>query len=319
MLPLWFGSMSMVADDSLAPSGYIYGNLLAMALDIRPTTIHWTFETGSTRPVSVFDRLCFTGNMATVYDVDGVEFDGYVPVTLVDGWIQNLAYMLPKGWVPFAPPARLGAPLAISDRTQTGGVRLDYHKTTIDGEQYDSPLMVPPFDLYYPTGRVDRRIDVERWNIRLFMTDTEVPAKLVDKNGILIPGTSAAGRLPCARLNFTKHDEQYPPEQLAQSTMCFPTLDDQGRMVFAVLPKARADAISCSAVGSGYVNRAIFLRIWSMPSLPNPSSEEVVDELAAAILRTNQGFRIAKPVDAAPTPGSAPPVPQSAEQASLDA
>lgn len=319
MLQLWFGSMSMAADESLAPSGYVYSNLLSMALDVRPTTIHWTFETGAKRPVSVYDRLMFTGDMATVYDVDGVEYDGYVPVTLVDGWIQNLAYVLPKGWVPFAPPSRLGAPLAITNTEFTGGKRLKYLEEAIDGALHNSPMLLPPFDLYYETGRVPRRIDVERWNTRLFLTDTEVPPKITDKNGVLIPGTSAEGKLPCARINYLKHGEEYPPEQLAQASMCFPTVDDQGRMAFVMLPKARADSISCSAVGSGYVNRAIFLRIWSMPSLPNPSSEVVEDELAAKILQVNLGFRIAKPADVGSTTGSAPPVPPSAEQASLDA
>nr|UUV42287.1 MAG: putative capsid protein [Kustavi toti-like virus] len=319
MLQLWYGSMSMAADESLAPAGYVYSNLLSMALDVRPTTIHWTFDTGAKRPVSVYDRVLFTGDMATVYDVDGVEYDGYVPVTLVDGWIQNIAYVLPRGWVPFAPPSRLGAPLAITNKEFTGGRRLANLEETIDGELHNSPMLLPPFDLYYETGRVPRRIDVERWNTRLFMTDTVTPPKITDKNGVLIPGTSAEGKLPCARVNFVKHGEQYPPEQLAQATMCFPTVDDKGRMVFVMLPKHRADSISCSAVGSGYVNRAIFLRIWSMPSLPNPSSEVVDDELAAKILQVNLGFRIVKSADVGSTTGSAPPVPPSAEQASLDA
>nr|UUV42573.1 MAG: capsid protein [Palkane toti-like virus] len=310
VLPKLFGELTMRTEESLAPAGYVYANLMASMNGLRPTIVTWVFDNGVTRPLSVFDRLCFSPYLASVYDTQGVEYKGYVPLTLSDAWMQLVPRWLPKGWLPYPAPGKNGSPtvsIAVDDKLCW------YHIMTIDDEVYDSSLMLRPFMDYYDRGHIPRRRGSERWNARLFLTEDTERARVVNYRGEPIEGIAADGSLPWERINFLREFEAYPTESLGQSTLCIPSYDSSSREVYIVLPRLIAGPINSSAAGQGFANRALFLRFGSTIAEVLPYELKVDDDFTDAVCKNVSGFRIVKSVEKAPESEAAPTPQESAE------
>nr|UUV42523.1 MAG: capsid protein [Ilomantsi toti-like virus 1] len=314
-LSVLYGCVSTKTEESLAPSGYAFSNLMAAFSGMRPTTITWKFDNGVHRPVTVFDRLCFTPYMATVYSKVGVEYKGYIPVTLPDAWIQMGSRYLPQGWCTFPSPGGAGAPMILFN-TPEGF--LWYHTLTIGDEVWDSSLLPEPFLDFFEPGLISRRRDAEWWNVRLFVTDRSQKARLVDLRGNTAEGTLTDGTMPWMRINYLKQDEQYPTECLGQATMCFPSFDSKAHKLYVVLPRVNACHVNNSAAGQGLCQRALFLRIGNVLVTVQPFERTPADPFATKVRSNVSGFLVAKPADEAPDSAAAPTVQESAEKNSLE-
>nr|UUV42424.1 MAG: capsid protein [Hameenlinna toti-like virus] len=318
VLPILFGTISLRTEESLAPAGFTYSNLMAFMFGIRPTTVTWEFDTGVIRPVTVFDRLCFSPNLASVYDTEGNEYEGYVPVTLGDAWIQLTAKCLPMGWTAFPSPDRFGAPMAIPKDSK------DYYwhfqvDIDVNGalQQWQGSLERGGQDEYWPANNIERQVGPERWNARMFLTDLRELPRIVGFRGDTAEGTVEDGRLPWIRINFLIGDEAHPIESLGQSTLCVPHYDSKSRRLHVVLPIEEASAVTMSWAGQGWANRAVFMTYYTTIGETRLWETKTVDSFADRVRSVTSGFRIAKLVDEVSTTGGAQTPQPDAEQVSL--
>ncbi|UUV42295.1 MAG: putative capsid protein [Palkane toti-like virus] len=314
VLPKLYGELTMRTEESLAPAGYVYANLLAALTGLRPTTVTWVFDNGVSRPLSVFDRLCFTPYLATVYDKKGVEFKGYVPLTLSDAWMQLVPRWLPKGWLPYPAPGKNGSPTV---SIKVDGAYCWYHTISIGDDVFDSSLQLRPFMDYYDRSEIPRRRGSERWNARLFLTEDTEGARVVDYRGNPIEGIAADGTLPWERINFLRAREAYPTESLGQSTLCIPSYDSKSHEVYIVLPRLVAGPLNATAAGQGFANRALFLRFGTTIAEVLPFELKVVDAFTDAVCKNVSGFRTVKSVEKAPQSEAATTPQASAELSSV--
>ncbi|UUV42225.1 MAG: putative capsid protein [Hanko toti-like virus 2] len=312
VLPLCYGSVSGTTEDSLAPAGFNYPIIMKALFGLRPTTITWHFIDGSSRPMTVFDRTCFTGELATVYDTNGVEYKGYIPTVITDAWMHLTAYWLPRGWVPFPPPAKVGAPRSIFTMQGITGQYLRFQQIGIN---YVSSFYVGPMVEYFPPIVIGRELDEERWNKRLYVSSGQ-RFRIVNVVGANIGDVDQTGKLPWMRINNLREGCGYPPEHLGQSTLCISNYDDQARRTFVLLEKRYGGLINGSSMGSSYVDRAVWLRDGVVISELVPGEIVVNDPWMKHVLNVVQGFRSVSVAEEA-RPSPAPTAPPAAEQATL--
>nr|UUV42528.1 MAG: capsid protein [Ilomantsi toti-like virus 2] len=309
VLPLVYGGVSQTTEESLAPAGYQYSNLMWALSGNRPTTVRWTFEDGSVRPVTVFDRMCWTDGVATVYDDQGVEYTGYIPMVLVDAWLLFAAKWLPQGWVPFPPPAKRETAKTFF---KVAGVVSTWELITIDDVIYETSLFLGQYNEFYPPASIWREEDLERWNKRLFLS-SGLPFKIVNRRGIPPVGVVGNGKLPWARINFLRGDSEYPIEQLGQSTLCVSQYDERSQRIFVVLPRDQAEAINTTWAGSGFCNRACWLQEGIHIAKLEMYEVEVRDNWRDRTLQAVAGFRSVKSVKEAQGSPGVQDAPGSAE------
>nr|UUV42303.1 MAG: putative capsid protein [Vaasa toti-like virus] len=314
LMPLCYGELASTIEESLAPAGFCYPNIMWVMSGCRPTTVTWTFENGASRPMTVYDRACYTGAVATVYDSAGVEFDGYVPTVLVDSWIHVMSKYVPRGWLPFPPPAKIGAPttVAIFD-----GMISSWLKLELAGVHYVSSLFLGPELEYYPTSTIWREEDWERWNKRLFISGPTA-FRITDIRGTNLDGFNQEGKLPWLRCNNLRGDDQYPIEQLGQSTLCVPHFNYDAKRVFVIMVAGDGDRINCTGSGTGHVDRAVWLRTGIQVGEVHPYEIGAKDDWKDFVKSTNLGFRTAKSVAKGQDTGGVQPPPKNVEPESLE-
>lgn len=180
---------------------------------------------------TVFDCMCPpTGTRVTTINAVGADVAGVIPVLVADVWMQSMTKGVPRWQTSF--PTPLGAD---STKGYSNGLLI----VRLPGNAVIGTFIMPKY--YRPALQGNETADFtddHRWNERLAYVNSGATTSFM--TGAAFPQALPANVTPYQRQPINIPGQPLQATSLhSHNTMCWPTCDDTGQILFAIAPAAQ--------------------------------------------------------------------------------